>query len=94
LTLDIMELQRRYHVNVNALMSQTRAMTVEVEARPRQRAAEAEPRPRQAKTVSMQGSCLEDYITGLTVFLHLTQTRDGLIQLESVTLHRLHDNLA
>jgi len=58
MTLDhIMELQQRYYVNVNALMSQTRAMMVEAEAktmrlsrgtwfkaeaRPRQRAAETE----------------------------------------------------
>jgi len=32
---DITELQQRYYVNANALMSQTRAMTVEAEARPR-----------------------------------------------------------
>ena len=32
-----MELQQRYCVNVNASMSQTRAMTVEAEARPRRK---------------------------------------------------------
>ena len=41
-----MELQQRYYVNVNALTSQTRAMTVEAEARPRRKLrdrADAEP---------------------------------------------------
>jgi len=53
---DIMELQQRYYENANALVSQTRAMTVEAERRPSRKLGspsqdrdnnnEAEPRPR------------------------------------------------
>jgi len=73
MTLDhIVELQQCYYVNVNVLMSQTRAMTVEVEARPRRKlrgrgrrfeTEAAGPLARQSRDRDKSAGLRRDYIT-------------------------------
>ena len=68
-----MELHQRYHLHVDASVSQTRAMTVEAEARLRQRAAcrgRVEAKTGKKNCFETRCSCLEDYITTDCYCLH------------------------